>query len=119
LAQINEAWTGPNSKELESLARPTCTACRNYLDTAISLEESMRRYSGSPASFGPSIVMPESTRALTVVQMAYKQNKTTIVNARGDVTDRMSSLRVLTEVSVAWVGSGWLVDEIRLLKPST
>jgi hypothetical protein len=85
------------------------------METARELAATSSRYRQPPGSTGPSIVLPESTRDLVAIQVVYIQNATDVVDASGRVTEKLKLMKGMSEVSVAWEGSGWLIDEIRVV----
>ena len=116
--QVNAAWQGPRASLLDDLTAKECLSCRNFADTARSLEKEHLRYDGPPADIGPSILLPESTTDDVRIQFIYTQNPRNIIRADGSIVERLKKRGALSEVRARWRGSAWEIVEIKLVVPS-
>lgn len=118
VARVNQAWTEPDASLLSGFAVSSCKTCQNFVSAARGLEQSKSQYDGAPFTVGESLLLPESTPEQNQTQYLLTQEARAIVDAEGNVTQRLPRQAVLMQVTTEWRSNSWRIIELRIVTPS-
>jgi hypothetical protein len=112
LAQVNIAWTKPQTGLLPPLSDPGCLSCQAFEATAADLVKKGQKYSSAPASITKVTAYGGAPEGEQFVRVQGEQHKVDVIDAQGRVVLTDAKKQLALDALVAWRGSGWVLYDM-------
>lgn len=112
---LNTAWTTTDADILRALSAASCKTCTLYIKTADDLRQKGLHYAGPSGFVGAAIPLPGATPSIQYIEIAYRQNSATIIDATGRVTEKVPVLGSFIVATTQWSSSGWRMAKIQVV----
>ena len=112
-AQVNRAWTRPESGLIPQLCLSTSKSCAGLERVAAQLARDGQRYSGDPLTLSRVVPLGSGSPESMAVDVQGRQEQRDVVDGQGRVVLTDSQKAAHFEVQLGWFSDGWRVSAIK------
>ena len=116
-AQINKAYTTPQTGLLPPLSTPTCKSCANYEEEARKLVGDNQRYDRLPLTLLEVSIPPDKEDGVTLVDVVTRQEPARLIDSTGKELSKFSVKSFVFLLHAKWQSGSWVTNGIQLRQP--
>jgi len=110
-AQVNRAWTRPETGLLPPLCLSTSKGCAALEETAADLARKRHRYNGDPGTVLAVVALGSGAPAEISVDVRGRQESRSVVDSQGGVILTEPLKPTHFQIDLRWLADGWRVVE--------
>lgn len=116
-AQVNKAYTTPQSGLISPLSTPSCKSCSGYESRAIELERAKQRYDRTTLIEVEIVVVPQTQPGVTLIDYVFRQADARLIDMGGQELSRFTAKTGIFVMHAKWTGTDWRAAEIQIRQP--